>query len=87
MGLAIEAGEEEAVDFEPEEEEEATNHELGSLGPMYTLACTLPLRYGLPCKHWIYPAFVRGCQLPLSLFYLRWLFDGPLVLHERWQMS
>jgi len=34
----------------------------------------------------MYPAFVRGCQLPLSLFHPRWLFDGPLVLHESWQI-
>jgi hypothetical protein len=34
----------------------------------------------------MYPAFVRGCQLPLSLFHPQWLFDGPLVLHEKWTM-
>jgi hypothetical protein len=76
MGLAIEEGKEEAVDFEPE------NPGSGCL-----LACELPLRYGLPCKHWMYAAFLRGCQLPLSLFHPRWLFDGPPVLHERWKMS
>jgi hypothetical protein len=35
----------------------------------------------------MYPAFVRSCQLPLSLFHPGWLFDGPAVLYERWQMS
>jgi hypothetical protein len=35
----------------------------------------------------MYPAFVRCCQLPLSLFHPRWLFDGPPVLHEKWKMS
>jgi hypothetical protein len=74
MGLAVEEGKEEAVDFNPES---------GSACP---LACELPLRYGLPCKHWMYPAFLRGCQLPLSLFHPRWLFDGPPVLHEVWKM-
>jgi hypothetical protein len=85
MGLAIEEGKEEAVDFELEEEE-AADCELGSLGPMCPSACALPLRYGLPCKHWMYPAFRRGCQLPLSLFHPRWFFNGPLVLYERWHM-
>ena len=73
MGLAIEAGEEEAFDFDPE-------------NPRCSLACELPLRYSLPCKHWMYLAFVDSCQLPLSLFYPWWLFDGPVVLHERWYM-
>jgi hypothetical protein len=70
IGLAITEGKEEAVEFELES---------GSACP---LACKLPLRYSLPCKHWMYPAFVRGCQLPLSLFHPRWLFDGPPVLHK-----
>jgi hypothetical protein len=83
MGLAIDAGEEEAVHFELEGEVCAP----GSPGPICPLACALPLRYGLPCKHWMYPAFLRGCQLPLSLFHPRWLFDGLPVLHERWYMS
>lgn len=48
MGLAIEAGKEEAVNFEPEE---AADRKRGSLGPICPLACALPLRYGLPCKH------------------------------------
>jgi hypothetical protein len=74
MGLAIEKGEEEAFECDLEV-------------PSCLLACELPLRYGLPCKHWMYPAFVRGSQLPLSLFHPRWLYDGPPVLHERWEMS
>ena len=34
----------------------------------------------------MYLAFLRGCQLPLSLFHPRWLFDGPPVLCDRWIM-
>ena len=45
--------------------------------------CQLPLRYCLPCKHWIYKAFVEGLPIPLSLFHPRWLLDGPDVLYER----
>jgi hypothetical protein len=70
MGLVIEAGKEEAFNFDLE-------------NPKCKLACELPSRYGLPCKHWMYLAFLTSCQLPLSLFHLRWLFDGPAVLHER----
>jgi hypothetical protein len=76
IGLAIDEGKEEAVDFE-----------LENPGPGCPLACKLPLRYSLPFKHWMYPAFLKGCQLPLSLFHPRWLFDRPSVLHERWTMS
>jgi hypothetical protein len=75
MGLAIEGGEEEAVDFNLE------SSNLEGSGPVCPLACALLLRYSLPCKYWMYPAFKRSCQLPLSLFRLRWLFDGPAVLH------
>jgi hypothetical protein len=50
IGLAIKEGKEEAVDFELEEEE-AADHELGSLGPMRPLARALPLRYSLPYKY------------------------------------
>jgi hypothetical protein len=35
----------------------------------------------------MYPAFLNSCQLPLSLFHPRWLFDAPAVLHDRWHMS
>jgi hypothetical protein len=86
MGLAIDAGKEEAVKFELELEEEEARA-LRNPGPICPLAYALPLRYSLPCKHWMYPTFLRGCQLPLSLFHPRWLFDGPLVLYESWQMS
>jgi hypothetical protein len=53
MGLAIEAGEEEAVDFDLER----PNLEEGGARLKCPLTCELPLRYGLPCKHWMYPAF------------------------------
>ena len=40
----------------------------------------LPLRYGLPCKHWMLSFYLRREPLSLSLFYPRWLFDGPAVV-------
>jgi len=47
------------------------------------LGCELPLRYGLPCKHWLYKAFVKDIAIPISLFHPRWLLDGLAVLYER----
>ena len=58
MGLAIEMGEEETFNCDLE-------------NPECPLTCELPLRYSLPCKHWMYPAFLNSCQLPLSLFHPR----------------
>ena len=51
-----------------------------------TWACELPLRYGIPCRHWMYPALIWKCQLPLSLFHPRWLREGPRAM-GRWKMS
>jgi hypothetical protein len=44
--------------------------------------CELPLRFGLPCKHWLLPFYLRGEALPLSLFYPRWRLDGPAVVYS-----
>jgi hypothetical protein len=51
------------------------------------LGCELPLRYSLPCKHWLYKAFIDNVAIPISLFHPRWLLDGLLVLHKRWIMD
>lgn len=48
--------------------------------------CELPLRFGLPCKHWMLPFYLRGEPLSLSLFHPRWLLDGPAVV-QSWRMS
>jgi hypothetical protein len=50
-------------------------------------SCELPVRYGLPCRHWMYTSVIEQCQLPLSLFHPRWHFDGPAVLYSRWIMT
>jgi hypothetical protein len=39
--------------------------------------CELPVRYGLPCRHWMYRSIQEEEPLPLSLFHPRWHFDGP----------
>ena len=52
-----------------------------------SFSCELPVRYGLPCRHWMYASIVEKCQLPLSLFHPRWHLDGPSVLYDRWVMT
>jgi hypothetical protein len=71
LGDHIEDGQ--SLDFEP--------------GTECRSACELPIRFGLPCRHWLYKVFVDNVPIPLSLFHPRWLLDGPAVLHERWTMS
>jgi hypothetical protein len=44
--------------------------------------CELPLRFGLPCKHWMLLFYLRREPLSLSLFYPRWLLDGPAVIQS-----
>jgi hypothetical protein len=52
-----------------------------------SFGCELPIRFGLPCRHWMYASVIEECPLPLSLFHPRWLFDGPAVLYDRWVMG
>jgi phosphatidylglycerophosphatase A len=42
--------------------------------------CELPLRFSLPCKHWMLPFYLSRRPLPLSLFYPQWFLDGPAVV-------
>jgi hypothetical protein len=48
--------------------------------------CELPLRFGLPCKHWMLPFYLRKEPLSLSLFHPRWFLDGLAVVRS-WRMS
>jgi hypothetical protein len=43
-------------------------------------ACSLPFRYGLPCRHWLYQAYLKDELIPFSLFHPRWLLDGSPAL-------
>ena len=48
--------------------------------------CELPLRYGLPCKCWLYNCIIDSVPIPVSLIHPRWFFDGlPYVVS--WQMT
>jgi hypothetical protein len=51
--------------------------------------CQLPLRFRLPCKHWMYEHFYLKTPLPIGLFHPRWLLDGPAVItrSQPWKMS
>jgi hypothetical protein len=48
--------------------------------------CELPLRFALPCKHWMLPFFLQNKPLSKSLFHPRWFLDGPAVVRS-WKMS
>ncbi len=50
------------------------------------LLCQLPLRYGLPCKCWLYQCIVEEIPIPISLIHPRWLYDGPDYV-AGWSMS
>jgi hypothetical protein len=54
--------------------------------PGCLFACELPLRYSLPCRHWLYKAVVRSWAIPLTLLHPRWLLDGPPVVRN-WAMQ
>ena len=48
--------------------------------------CELPLRYRLPCKHWMLYFYHKNEPIPINLFHPRWLVDGPSILHKPWQI-
>jgi len=48
--------------------------------------CELPLRYRLPCKHWMLYFYRKNEPIPINLFHPRWLVDGPSILHKPWQI-
>lgn len=55
-------------------------------GTYCPLLCELPLRWGLPCCYWMYPAFVDAIPIPSSLIHPRLVFDGPDHLTSTWNM-
>ena len=34
--------------------------------PTCPLNCELPLRWGLPCRYWMYPAFIHQVPIPVE---------------------
>ena len=49
--------------------------------------CPLPLRYGLPCRHWMIRSVLEGFPLPLSLIHPRWRLAGSPVRTGGWTMG
>ena len=47
--------------------------------------CELHLRYGLPCKCWLY-SIIDSVPIPVSLIHPRWFFDSPPYAVS-WQMT
>ena len=75
LGDAIEKGENDEVYIDVDNE-----------NPQCPEECELPLRFGLPCRYWMYTAFIHDSPLPLSLINPRWLLDGPEKVLD-WTMS
>ncbi|MCJ1356299.1 MAG: hypothetical protein MMC33_006293 [Icmadophila ericetorum] len=75
LGDAIEKGETDEVYIDVDNEDHQCPEE-----------CELPLRFGLPCRHWMYTAFIHDSPLQLSLIDPRWLLDGPEKVLD-WTMS
>ncbi len=51
------------------------------------LECEFSFKWGLPCRHWMYPAFIDETPISLLLINPRWLFDGPDYLETSWHIS
>ena len=49
--------------------------------------CSLPKRYGLPCRHWLYKAAEEGIPIPRALLHPRWFYDEPAVPRGSWRMA
>ncbi|KAF8534060.1 hypothetical protein BDD12DRAFT_897042 [Trichophaea hybrida] len=51
------------------------------------ITCPLPLRLGLPCRHFMLPAAQTGTPVPLSLLHPWWWLDGPAVVPATLKME
>lgn len=61
-------------------EEEEVELMVSNEGTYCPLLYELPLRWGLPCRHWMYPAFIDVIPIPSSLIHPCWFFDWPNYL-------
>lgn len=96
-GVIVEEEEEEVV-WEQEEanlnDKEALSDataqrclEAPSENPGYLSECVLPLRWGLPCRHWMLASAATNISLPFSLIHLQWHFEPPVEFSGAWSMS
>ena len=50
--------------------------------------CSLPLQYGLPCRHWLYhTVYLTGQSIPPTLFHPRWVLDPRQLVDASWTMG
>ena len=47
--------------------------------------CQLIARWGLPCRHFLVLSYLRGSEIPKSLFHPRWWINGPPVSSANWR--
>ncbi len=71
MSNTIKCGDKEEISFEMTEQNTCC-----------PLECEAPLRWRLPCCHWMYAAFVDNSPIPLLLIHSRWFLDGPDYLDK-----
>lgn len=55
--------------------------------PTCPLKCELPLRWRLPCRPCMYPAFIYQVPIPASLIHPCWFLDGPSQLETPWKIG
>jgi hypothetical protein len=44
--------------------------------------CSIFLRFGLPCKHYLHRVYLSGQPIARSLLYPRWWIRGPIVRYK-----
>lgn len=62
-----------------------TKSVIESAGESCVYNCEMPLRYGLPCKCWLYSCIVNFIPIPISLIHPRWFIDPSFVIS--WRMT
>jgi hypothetical protein len=54
--------------------------------PICLLDCQLPIRYGLPCRCFLFHCMLNQDPIPLSFIHPRWHCNGPDIVRD-WHMS
>ncbi|MCJ1360007.1 MAG: hypothetical protein MMC33_010010, partial [Icmadophila ericetorum] len=78
LGDAVEKGTEKEMEIDEDAEAET---------PRCRKGCDLPPRYGLPCRLWLYLAYMHEIAIPMSLLHPCWFLVGPPYLEQSWRMT
>jgi hypothetical protein len=69
-------------------------YEISQISQFYTAnrglgecRCSILLRYGIACKHYLRRAYLEGKPIPKSLLHPRWHLKGPVVRYTGWKPS